>query len=287
MRKFFRNPYLLLILSAVLLGLNFLSLHFVINDETSHSWEKFDTNLVRSIRSVDDVVAYADSVAEGKKVKRGSLEYAIELDNVVKNRFTHGYSHYGFNENWIAATAGLVWKNFSAIVIPDDLLKYPYGSCSQQSIVLMECLKRRGISYRTVYFNSHFALEAKLGNDWFFFDPDMEPALTLSTITNFDSLSKSEKLYKIYKAYSDTLTIKKKLSTYSYGKINARQAPKSVFFHNLTKILSKSLWLIPLLAFFSLRWKRKKSKKRAKIQSAKVSSYKVKVNANIESSIAH
>jgi hypothetical protein len=277
MRKFFKNPIALLVLAAILLGLNFLDVHIVIKDEIRHEWERENSALITSIRSVDDVLNYADSVAVVKNIREGSLEYAIELDNVVKNRFTHGYSHYGFNENWIAAAAGSVWKNFSAIVIPDDLLKYPQGACSQQSIVLMECMKRRGISYRTIYFSSHFALEAQVGNQWFFFDPDMEPTLTLSTITNLDSLSKSETLYKIYKEYSDSVSLATTPSHFSYGKVNAKQAPKTIFFHSVTKFLSKTLWLFPLLGYFFLYRKRKISKERSIVKSAEEPSYKIKV----------
>jgi hypothetical protein len=286
MRIFIRNPIPLLVLAAVLFGLNFLNFHIITKDEFRHDWERDNSTLINTIRSVDDLLNYADSVAVVKNIGKGSLEYAIELDNVVKNRFTHGYSHYGFKENWIAATAGSVWKNFSAIVTPDDLLKYPQGACSQQSIVLMECMKRRGISYRTVYFSSHFALEAKVGNQWFFFDPDMEPSLTLATITNLDSLSKSEKLYTIYKLYSDSVSLATTLSSFSYGKVNAKQAPKTVYFHSVTKFLSKTLWLIPLIAAIFIYRKRRISKERSRIKSAGSPLYKIVVNTNIESSVA-
>jgi hypothetical protein len=258
MRKFFSNHNLLIPLAAILLGLNFLSFHVITDDETSHSWEKFNHNLVGSLRSVDDILKYADSIALRKSIEKGTLGYAIELDNIVKDRFTHGYSHYNFKENWIAASAGFIWRDFSAIVIPDDLLKYSYGSCSQQSIVLMECMKRRNIPYRTVYFPTHFALEGYFNNNWFFFDPDLEPALTLGTITNFDSLSRSEQLYKIYKSSNDSLSIATTLSSFSYGAINAKQAPKSVIFHKFTKALSKTLWILPLILYFIFLRKRKK-----------------------------
>ncbi|MBL0337301.1 MAG: hypothetical protein IPP73_18825 [Chitinophagaceae bacterium] len=70
-------------------------------------------------------------------------------------------------------------EGLSAIVIPDDILEYPYAACSQQSIILMELLKQKGFTTRKVGFQGkttgHFCFEVFYGNGWHFYDPDMEP----------------------------------------------------------------------------------------------------------------
>jgi hypothetical protein len=45
-----------------------------------------------------------------------------------------------------------VWSHLSAIVLPEDILKYPMAACSQQSIIMMECFKKIGVDYRKVGF---------------------------------------------------------------------------------------------------------------------------------------
>ena len=76
--------------------------------------------------------------------------------------------------------APLYIEILSAIVVPDDILKYPLAACSQQSIVGMKVLMDKGFNIRRVGFDDpviggHFCYEVNYGNDWHFFDPNREP----------------------------------------------------------------------------------------------------------------
>ena len=243
--------YLLLLLSLVLLLPNFFSGHLTTLPRTNAVSDQFDTGLAASVQSIDALLHYADSVAIKKDIRQDSLKYANILAEVVRKRFYHGFSHYSLKENWIASLAGvLVWHHLSAIVLPDDILKYPMAACSQQSIVMMECFKRRGVDYRKVGFNHHFALEGKIYGQWYFFDTNMEPDFSVIPRTSFASLKKNNELYTVYKAQLDSVGIEYGLANQFYGKVNQAAAPRASLFHSLTKLLSRGLWLIPLLMIF-------------------------------------
>ena len=154
-------------------------------------------------------------------------------------------------ENWMAALAGAtVWDHLSAIVLPDDILKYSMAACSQQSIVMMECFKRKGIDYRKIGFDHHFALEGTIHGQWYFFDTNMEPDFSVVPRSSFASLKKNNELYTIYKAQLDSTGLEYGLANQFYGKVNQAPAPRASFFHSATKLFSRILWLFPLLLAF-------------------------------------
>ena len=86
--------------------------------------------------------------------------------------------------------APFIKKDLSAIVIPNDILKQPMAACSQQSIIGMEVFKRKGFKVRKVGFfydgyGGHFCFEAFFYNRWHFFDPDLEPKLSIMIANHF------------------------------------------------------------------------------------------------------
>jgi hypothetical protein len=91
-------------------------------------------------------------------------------------------------------------------------------------------------------------------------------------------------VYKIYKSSNDSLSIATTLSSFSYGAINAKQAPKSVIFHKFTKTLSKTLWIFPLILYFIFLRKRKKRMGMTLKGSGADLNYNVKIAAREESS---
>jgi len=220
--------------------------------------EQYQPALVQKVRSVDDLLALADSISESKGNKSQSLAYAEVISDLVRNRFAHGYSYYSVSENWIAVIAGkMLWDHLSAIVLPDDILKHSIAACSQQCIVLAEGFKRKGINYRKVGFNHHFALEAKLGNQWFYFDPDGEPDFSKVPRTNINSLLKNG-IYEIYKGKLDSTKLNWALAGLKFGKVNGALAPNASIFHLVTKAFSKGLFLVPLIFLFKFRIQKKK-----------------------------
>jgi hypothetical protein len=220
--------------------------------------EEYKPALVQRIRSIDDLLEVADSISKSKHIKLRTLGYAEVISDLVRNRFFHEYCYYSINENWVAALAGrLVWDHLSAIVLPDDILKYPMAACSQQCIVLAESFKRKGIDYRKVGFDHHFALEAKLDNQWFYFDPDGEPDFSKVPRNSINSLFKSG-IYEIYKKNLDSSKLKWALAGLKLGKVNDALAPNATIFHIVTKLSSRIFFIIPLMILFIFNLKQRR-----------------------------
>ena len=213
-----------------------------------HLKEEFDPSYVERFQHIDDIIAHTDSIYSVEN--RHTLAYSEEIVKVLRKRFYHGYSHYSFADNWIAAAAGyLFWDHLSALVIPSDILKHPNAACSQQAIVFMACLKKVGVPYRSVLFSGHYALEAKIGDKWFFFDSNIEPELS-GNRTSIDNLLKTNKVFDVYKSKRQPEEIRAFINNIQYGKINAAPAPNAAFFHKGTYALS--LLTIGLIGTFAI-----------------------------------
>lgn len=230
--------------------------------------EDFDPHLTR-LNTVKKLTSYCDSSFE-EKFFAGTDEdfekvYAEVALNVVRKRFYHGYSVYGFNNNYMAMFAENVSvEGLSAIVIPDDILDYPYAACSQQSIVLMEILKAKNIKTRKVGFKGkqggHFCFEVYYAGAWHFFDPDMEPDDALLASHNRPGIAYLTKHPDLLKAAYKQYPVSKVddlFANYWYGKPDTFSAPKARIFQYVTKFLSYTLWSFFLLAFVYTRRKYK------------------------------
>jgi hypothetical protein len=244
-----RRRFWLLWLSLCLFFLTILPLHFFTLSTEKRKWEVFDPALVEQLRSVESVLTYTDSLALAQGVIPNTLHYGVLLNNVIKRRFYHGYSHYSLKENWIAAVAGkLFWYDLSAIVLPDDLLNYPMAACSQQSIVFIECLRRKGISVRNLGFDHHFAVEGYF-DGWYYFDPNIEPDFSQVKRASLQALLHEKKLPELYKNVMSPTEVEINFANPVFGKVNILPAANAGFFHKVTKALSKNLWLLPFAVF--------------------------------------
>src|SRR5689334_7220943 len=113
--------------------------------------ESFDPQVYLHTTTLPKLIHYIDSTFQGD---RNSGEFVDHIARVLSKRFYHSYSRYTMNDNWLAALAGkFVWDDLSCIVDVNDILRYPNGSCSQQSIVLMACAKHYGFAYRKISFH--------------------------------------------------------------------------------------------------------------------------------------
>jgi hypothetical protein len=228
--------------------------------------EEFDPSLLR-LNTVDKLSAYSDSLFTEKSNAGGAVKFEETfpdiVSEVVRNRFYHGYSLYGFGNNFMARLlSGISMKGLDAIVIPDDILKFPYAACSQQSIVFMEVLRRKGFFTRMVGFqgktNGHFCFEVYYAGSWHFCDSDMEPDVAVLNAHNRPDIQflvgHPDVLLKAYRRYppKEVLDI---FPNYFYGPVNTFGAPRAIIFQKLTKFLSYTIWLFFLLAFM---WVRKK-----------------------------
>lgn len=211
--------------------------------------ESFDPSLFQKVQSVDDLIGY---VNENCQSDPHSLQYVNFLDSTIRRRFFHSYSHYSFDDNWIAALSGqMVWDHLSAVVVPDDILKFPQAACSQQSIVFMEACKKLGLDFRRVGFDHHYALEVKVDGSWYFFDPNQE--LTSAGRTSLNNLISQQELYSRYKHRFDRNTFDYVFAHPTYGPVNEKPAPNAALFHQFSSIVGSFVfWSLVLVQLVML-----------------------------------
>ncbi len=228
--------------------------------------EEYDLSLSR-LNSIDKLVKYCDSLYlvtvstnNQDEIKR---DYTDIVSSVVRKRFYHGYSYYGFSSNYMALLMSKATvPGLGAIVVPDDILKYPYAACSQQAIVMMEVMQSKGFETRKVSFrgktSGHFCFEVFFGNEWHFYDTNMEPDINVLNSYGRPSISflvsHPEILLKAYKQYppNEVLDI---FPTYTYGEINKFPAARAIIFQKLTKFLSYIAWFFFLFFYLIVRHK--------------------------------
>ena len=235
--------------------------------------EYFDPSLQR-INSVKKLVTYCDSIynVSTDQQKLGyNIGYTRVVREVVRNRFYHGYSTYSIGNNYLALFGDLAYRpsvnygaGLSAIVIPDEIMKYPFAACSQQCIILMEALEEKGFSVRPIGFKGnartggHFCLEVYYENSWHFFDPDLEPDYAVFASHNYpDTKFLATHTDVMLEAYAKHPP-EKMLTLFNnpiYGATNKFPAVKARIFHYVTFFLSYTLWIFFGLAFILIRRK--------------------------------
>lgn len=254
-------PIVLIGISILFFALNFIN--YSINEDHSKDviHEKFNPKLIR-LNTLAKLINYVDSSCEAKKIKQGTLEYAIEAQNIVSDRFYHKYATFNLNENWIAEVMQKTsWIYFSSKVKADDILTKPYGYCCQQTDVLMELLESKHLDCRAVLLPHHYVMQCYINGKWNFFDPDIEPEIlpeqrsNQKWLFNHDSLAIAyNRRYKadtnfVNVVFGSPIQIK-------YGKINAVQAPYTRLSQDVTKPISKIAFVFPLLVLIYLKRKK-------------------------------
>lgn len=229
--------------------------------------EKYDPSLAR-LNSIDKLIAYCDSNFNAAKIANPDLQFTEGYPQIasqaVRARFYHGFSSYKMQDNYSA----VLFEKFSdkwlsAIVVPDDIMKHPSAACSQQSIVMMELLERKGYPTRKVAFNSqesqgHFAFEVKYDGEWHFFDPNLEPDLAVLAPMGMPSIQAlmAETDKKTIRAAYHNQPVDLVLAIfdkYAYGKVNTFPAPRAIIYQRATKIFSNVGWAFFLIAFILIR----------------------------------
>jgi len=211
--------------------------------------EAYDPALYNQLRDIKSLEDYIDQTYHGK---RNTFEFANYIGQVISRRFYHGYSYYSMNDNWIAAMAGKwVWKDLSAIVVPDDIMKQPVAACSQQSIILMQCARYFGFDVRKVGYDHHFATEVKVGQKWHYIDPNLEVIPYSESLNDLISNNQLMTLYQP-KLGNETSSI---LAHPFTSAPNEKVAMKAMFFQQTTSWLSEYficfLFFVQALIFFT------------------------------------
>lgn len=222
-----------------------------------YAWEEYDSTLFYRLQNVGDLLSYADS-ALGVNA-RHSRAYSEFLAGTIRKRFFHGYSYYSIADNWLAWLAGVTfWDHLHAVVLPDDIMKFPNAACSQQAIVLKECFLAIGIAYREVNLTGHFVLEGKVEGQWLLFDTNLEPRFSKGR-KSLEALTYNNELGLAYKHILSPQRLQVMFSNPIYKKENAPIAQNGVLFQQITGFLSKVLPLVlplSLIFYFILRKKR-------------------------------
>lgn len=243
---------MLLLLLAVLLFLPNL-VNIDINPTLAYNQQEKYNPRLSYINSISQLEHCADSIAAVKHTGIYSFEYVENLDALIEERFYHGFSHFSISENWIAAMAGsLLKEDYACKVDPETILQQPNAACSQQAMAMMAVLRNKGISYRSVGFPHHYALEVLIGKDWYFFDANMEPGISKQQrlLSNWQHQNDDLKKYYDSNRFNDLDYKFGKGLTAVVGTINEVPAQRARLFHGATGILSKILWCFPLLLVF-------------------------------------
>lgn len=247
---------LLITLSVILLSLNFIPRD--INNELPYDGkERFYPELAY-IQSISQLEAYVDSAAALKNYTHQSSQYTALLAYVISCRFYHGFSHWKLNENWIAAVGQKITGiGLACKVNPEDIMKSPNAACSQQALVMMNILRNKGINYRKVGFPHHYAIEVNIGNNWFYFDPNMEPRMNLAQREHkaWGGINDHLKQYYNPAVHKDLDYQFGHNEMAELGSINEIPAQRAAAFQAGTSFLSKILWCFPLIFAFIKRRK--------------------------------
>ncbi len=246
----------LIILSMLLLSLNFIPVD--INGVPEYNGqERYVANLGH-LKSIAQLEQYADRCAALKQFDTHSPQYVAVLAYVISCRFYHGFSHWKLSENWIAA-AGEKFLGFglASKVDPEEIMQHPYAACSQQSIVMMSILRNKGLAYRKVGFPHHYALEVYVNDQWYYFDPNMEPRMTLQDRTHDTWAGINDNLKSYYSPI-----IHHNLDYQfgngqkaEFGSINEIPARNASLFQSATAFASRIAWIFPLVMAFARRRK--------------------------------
>ena len=219
--------------------------------------ELFNIELSR-FKSIEGITAHIDGIYSATHLSSeiDTLAYVKAVSDIVKKRFYHGLSEYSIKDNWIAYIGGkLFWNHLVAIVDPDDILDYNQGLCSQQTIVFLEILKRKGIKARWVGLGykegpGHFLAEVSYQGKWHMYDVNLEP--------NWKKIINHHESIAYYKQYQDSLFLAydgiierpifdKIMERVHYGEINEFPAKSMLLFHRITKVIT---YLMPFFFVF-------------------------------------
>lgn len=219
--------------------------------------EEFDASLLY-LRSLNQLIVHVDSLNSGPTIaENDSLNYANLMARTLRMRFVHGWSQYTWKNNWILAFIQPLHPHLMGVVKPDDILNYSEALCSQQSIIGMEALKKKGFLFRKVGFlkdkKGHFTYEIKLRDGWHYYDLDKEPDLITLENNNRPSIEKlaNDTLLR-EKAYADKdpWVADRLLASYDNDNpVNVFPARKMRFVHRVTLFFSYWAWLFVLFSF--------------------------------------
>jgi|GEM_PF-3389668 len=226
--------------------------------------ETFEPGLTY-LTSVDRATRWLDSTAAIRGIKPASRQYVDLADTLVRLRFVHGYSYYRPSDDVISYLLGrVVWSHLSAIVDPDDILKFNNAACSQQAIVFMALLRRKGYRTRTVGLKGHFCTGVFYEGQWHFYDPNKEPRFRRDrpVPSSLELMSDKNLAYQAYRGIMSKSQVDTLFSKVTLDESAALPGYRVRILHNITYFMSHFgwavMWLGYLLSFVAERFLRVK-----------------------------
>lgn len=221
-----------------------------------HFSEAYNPEL-SSIKDIETATDYIDSEYKKYNLPQfDTVKYVQVVSKFTKEKFYHGLSHYSVGDNWILFFAGkLFWSHISAIVNPNDILKQSEALCSQQTIVFMDILTKKGISVRTVGLGykegpGHFLAEVYYSGKWHLYDVTLEPDWK-KIVAHHESMDyytdNRDTLYKVYQHTLNRNVFDKILNKVDYGEKNAFPASNMLLLHRFTFLLIYCLPIVFLI----------------------------------------
>lgn len=234
--------------------------------------DEFDSSLV-TLNTMPKLEAYCDSMYTANQSKR---TYPGIVAEVMRKKFYHGYSCYNIYSNPLAILFAPIVKNGAeAVVVPADIVKYPMAACSQQSIVGMQLLRRKGYDVRKVEMwdsinkVGHFAFEAYYDYGWHYFDTNLEPDTEILRKYKRPSVAYLAKhpdiAMEAYRNSKDAAMLTRLIESYKTGPVNKFPAPNAYFYQVVLKYIGFFAWIFILLAIvlrYKFQYKRKQAYKR-------------------------
>ena len=222
--------------------------------------EIYDEKIAK-IDNLDDLKSFVDD--EIKKNQFEGIDIPIYIDDIVRRKYVHGTAYISANTNWILKGADYFFPEFFFLTAmdPEDLVKKNHGICSQQSIIFQELIQDYKFEYASIDLFieipnnpafGHFVSAVKVGGDWFYFDPNMEPVYDRKNALIVKKVLEADKatLKKLYPQYNFDLLTKEMI----YMKeLNRFPAKRGVMFQKVTQFLSNFSWLVFLIFSFLVR----------------------------------
>lgn len=202
--------------------------------------EKFNPRIA-GVATIDEVL----KLVEARQLGQSRYDRVYALEQVLRDRFYHGYSRYSFNENWaVWLAARLIDADLDAKVSPDQILRHPWAACSQQAIVVQAALERMGIPYATIEQPAHFSTAAWIDGEWLVVDPHGPRERDRSRLFPFEKYATSRGRMEYWKGKeAPLLDMMYRREPPRLVKFNQFPAQRALRFHRAAQWISDWLWL--------------------------------------------
>jgi hypothetical protein len=262
--KFFLAISIIFLLLAVYLNIS----KMVSDDAISNNFMPISEELteiydeeIAQIDNLNDFKALVDY--EIKENNYEGIDIPIYIDDLVRRKYFHQTAYISAETNWILRVADYFFPEriFLSAMDPIDLIKKNHGECSQQSIIFQELIKDYNFEYVSIRLDinmpnqenfGHFTSGVKVGNNWFYFDSNMEPVYNRKNSLIYKKVLAADKelLKKLYPTSPEGYQFNFDLATkemINFGDLNKFPAKKGVMFQKITQIFSNFSWLLFLI----------------------------------------